>query len=319
MKDDMKETQEITLKARAKINLGLDITGRREDGYHELRMIMQTIGLADDVTVRKTAEPGIRLVLPGVARYLPAEQEKNLAWRAAKLLADEFGDAADMRGMLSDETEATIGGCGMEIELVKHIPVAAGLAGGSTDAAAVLRGVNALFGLGLTQEELMARGLKLGADVPYCVLGGTALAEGVGERLTPLDPAPGGYVLLAKPSFGVSTVWAYNRYDELAAEREAAHPDIDGIRAAIAAGDRTRMCALLGNVLEPVAESEHPQIGEIRSCMKAHGAVGAMMSGSGPSVFGIFADEKDARSCMGEVRGVCRELYLTGFFHGRNT
>lgn len=297
----MGKENEISLKARAKINLGLDITGRRDDGYHELRMIMQTIGLADDVTVRTADEPGIRLVLPGAARYLPEDPQKNLAWRAAKLLADEFG----------------LGG--MEIELVKHIPVAAGLAGGSTDAAAVLRGVNALFGLGLAAEELMERGVKLGADVPYCVAGGTALAEGIGERLTPLDPAPGGFVVLAKPSFGVSTVWAYGRYDEIAAERETAHPDIDGICGAIAAGDRARMCALMGNVLEPVAEEKHPQIGEIRACMQAHGAEGAMMSGSGPSVFGIFANEKDVHGCMGELRGLCRELYLTGFFHGRNT
>ena len=305
------QRNEITRKARAKINLGLDITGRRADGYHELRMVMQTIGLADDVTVAKDPEPGIRLAVSDGARFLPEEQEQNLAWRAAKVLADEFGDC-------TEPGRETVGGCGIRITLKKQIPVAAGLAGGSTDAAAVLMAVNELFGLGLPAEDLMARGKKLGADVPYCIMGGTALAEGIGEVLTPLPPAPGGFLLLAKSSFGVSTVWAYGRYDETAEKLEIAHPDIDGIVDAIAAGDRERMCERMGNVLEPVAEEAHPQIGEIRACMKAHGAAGAMMSGSGPSVFGIFADEQAARACMKELRGSCRELYITGFFHGRN-
>ena len=290
---------EITEKAYAKLNLSLDVTGKRPDGYHDLVMVMASVELCDDVTVslRRDGAVTAESSLP----WLPRD-ERNLGVKAARAYFAALGED----------------GLGAEIRMVKRIPVGAGMAGGSTDAAAVLLAVNELFGLGLPAEDLMARGKKLGADVPYCIMGGTALAEGIGEVLTPLPPAPGGFLLLAKPSFGVSTVWAYGRYDETAEKLEIAHPDIDGIVDAIAAGDRERMCGRMGNVLEPVAEEAHPQIGEIRACMKAHGAAGAMMSGSGPSVFGIFADEQAARASMKELRGSCRELYITGFFHGRN-
>ena len=183
----------LELKALGKINLGLDVLGRRENGYHDVRMIMQSIYLYDNVTIEKQEEPGIKLVTN--LHYLPID-EKNIAYKAAKMLMDEFQIS-----------------CGVKIVLDKHIPVAAGMAGGSSNAAAVLVGMNRLFGLNLSQQDLMDRGVKLGADVPYCVMRGTVLAEGIGEILTPLDPMPKCYVLIAKPAIGVSTKVVYEKLD----------------------------------------------------------------------------------------------------------
>ncbi len=246
---------------------------KREDGYHEVRMIMQTVHLHDRIVMEKTKEPGIRTEtnLP----YVP-DGEGNLAWRAAKLLMDEFG--------LSE---------GVDIKIRKCIPVAAGMAGGSTDAAAVLVGMNRLFGLGLGKKELMRRGVKLGADIPYCILRGTALSEGIGEILTELPPAPQCHVVLAKPQISVSTKAVYEklRVDALGPE---AHPDIDGMAAAIRAGSLDGVTARLGNVLETVTIPDHPEIGAIKRIMLEHGAEGALMSGSGPTVFGIFKDREEA-------------------------
>ena len=295
----------IVKKAHAKINLGLDVTGRRPDGYHEIEMVMQSLGLCDIVALKKTAEPGIRLridvpeegpdIYPDrdpdddpddgeLSRLVYGPPEKNLAWRAAKLLMDEFSPAE-----------------GVEIALTKYIPVAAGLAGGSTDAAAVLSGMNELFGLGLGPEALSERGLKLGADVPYCLFGGTALARGIGEILTPLPPVPDVYVLLAKPSAGISTAWAYARLDDDDIAGSIVHPDIAALTAAIRRGSLDGMCALMGNVFECAAFPERPEISAIKQAMIDGGALGALMSGSGPTVFGIFDDIDAAKGCQKDL------------------
>lgn len=295
----MEMLDRLELKAYGKINLGLDVVRKREDGYHEVRMIMQTVHLHDRIVMEKTKEPGIRTEtnLP----YVP-DGEGNLAWRAAKILMDEFG--------LSE---------GVDIKIRKCIPVAAGMAGGSTDAAAVLVGMNRLFGLGLGKKELMRRGVKLGADIPYCILRGTALSEGIGEILTELPPAPQCHVVLAKPQISVSTKAVYEklRVDALGPE---AHPDIDGMAAAIRAGSLDGVTARLGNVLETVTIPDHPEIGAIKRIMLEHGAEGALMSGSGPTVFGIFKDREEADAVCGILREtdngrLTRQVYLTRFFN----
>jgi 4-diphosphocytidyl-2-C-methyl-D-erythritol kinase len=268
------------LKATAKINLGLDVLRKREDGYHDLRMVMQMTGMFDRISMFPRARrPGIsfRTNLP----YIPAN-ENNLAYRAAKILMDEFE--------VSD---------GLSINLQKFIPVAAGLAGGSTDAAAVLIGTNKLFHLGLSLEELMVRGKKLGADVPYCLLGGTALAEGIGEVLTPLPDMPPCSILLAKPPVSVSTKEVYGA---LRADEIEVHPDIDGMVEALKAGDLRGVCDRCANVLEDVTAPSRPIIGEMERDMKKMGALCSIMSGSGPTVFGIFDDESSARKCRNHMR-----------------
>ena len=268
------------LKATAKINLGLDVLRKREDGYHDLRMIMQMTGMFDRISMfPRAGRPGIsfRTNLP----YIPAN-ENNLAYRAAKILMDEFE--------VSD---------GLSINLQKFIPVAAGLAGGSTDAAAVLIGTNKLFHLGLSLEELMVRGKKLGADVPYCLLGGTALAEGIGEVLTPLPDMPSCSILLAKPPVSVSTKEVYGA---LRADEIDIHPDIDGMVEALKAGDLRGVCDRCANVLEDVTAPSRPIIGEMERDMKKMGALCSIMSGSGPTVFGIFDDESAARKCRNHMR-----------------
>lgn len=285
--------RELRLKAMAKINLGLDVLRRREDGYHDLRMIMQSIYLYDRITLREKKEPGISVRTN--LNYLPADRD-NLAYRAAELLMKEF------------HLEA-----GLDIRLKKYIPVAAGLAGGSTDAAAVLVGVNHMFQLGLSEEELMKRGVKIGADVPYCVLRGTALAEGIGDVLTPLEAAPGCWVVLAKPPVHVSTAFVYGN---LRADLLTEHPDIDGQVEAIRRGDLRAMAERMGNVLETVTVPAYPVIDEIKACMKRQGALGAMMSGSGPTVFGLFEDRERAEAAYGELnRGdLANNVFLTRFF-----
>ena len=233
---------EITLKALAKINLGLDVTGRREDGYHEVRMIMQTIHLYDRLDIRKTKESGIRIRTN--LSFLPVN-ESNLVYKAAQLLMEEF-----------DITE------GVEVNLTKRIPVAAGMAGGSTDGAAMLYGMNQLYDLGLSRKELMERGLKLGADVPYCLMRGTALAEGIGEKLTQLPPMVKCPVLIAKPPISVSTKFVYQN---LKLDEHTMHPDIDALVQDIRNKDLDGVCAHMGNVLESVTIPEYPVIDHIFS------------------------------------------------------
>ena len=282
----------IELKALAKINLGLDVLRRREDGYHEVRMIMQTIGLSDELEIRKIKQPGIQVETN--LYYLPTN-ENNLVYKAAQLLKDEFG--------LRD---------GIGIRLRKRIPVAAGMAGGSSDAAAVLWGMNQMYKLGLSRQELMDRGVKLGADVPYCVLRGTALAEGIGEKLSVLPPMPKCYILIAKPGISVSTKFVYENLhaNDLRPEQ---HPDVDAMIRAMEKKDLGLLASRMGNVLETVTVPAYPVINEIKRFMVEYGALGAMMSGSGPTVFGIYDTRGKARQAYRELRSrkLAKQVYLT--------
>lgn len=290
--------KKIRLKAMAKINLGLDVVRKREDGYHEVRMIMQTIRMYDQIELEPTEAPGIRVSTN--LNYLPTNED-NLVYKAAKLLMDEF----DVKK-------------GLNIGLRKFIPVAAGMAGGSSDAAAVMVGVNRLFHLNLSQKELMERGVKIGADVPYCILRGTALAEGIGEKLTHLPPAPAGYVLIAKPGIHVSTKFVYTN---LKANELENHPDIDGQIQAIRSGDLKKVAELCGNVLETVTIPAYPVIEEIKDVMKKGGALNACMSGSGPTVFGLFDDREKAKAVYENLYGgeLAKQVYLTTFFNNRKS
>lgn len=286
----------LELKALGKINLGLDVLGKRENGYHDVRMVMQTVYLYDQIWMVKTKEPGIWLSTN--LFYLPVN-ENNLAYRAAELLMKEFGIQE-----------------GIKIILDKHIPVAAGMAGGSSNAAAVLFGMNRMFSLGLSQKELMERGVSLGADVPYCIMRGTVLAEGIGEKLTPLPPMPRCFVLLAKPSISVSTKMVYEKLDS---HEIAKHPDIDGIIEGLKGRDLLSVAACMGNVLEKVTVEAYPVINEIKEVMKKQGALNAMMSGSGPTVFGLFDDKKKAKKAAFKIREMqlARQTYVTGVHNTR--
>ena len=266
----------VRIQAFAKINLTLDITGRREDGYHLLRSVMQQIYLCDMVDLKKAEDISLKLFSngePGSGHELVPADRRNIAWKAAELILKEAGIDS-----------------GVEITLNKSIPAAAGLAGGSTDAAAVLKGVNELYGLGYDTQKLCDLGVKLGADVPFCIKGGTALAEGIGDKLTYL-PGPGkAYILLIKPPIGVSTKEVYEAYDALEpSEREDKSGRLEKLLKEGRA-DSKAICGCLMNVLAEVTEARHPEIKAIRNEMAELGAEGALMSGSGPSVFGIFSD-----------------------------
>jgi 4-diphosphocytidyl-2-C-methyl-D-erythritol kinase len=292
----MGSNNDISLKALAKINLGLDVVRRREDGYHEVRMIMQTIQLYDRLDIKRTQEPGIQIQTN--LSFLPVN-ENNLIYKAAKLLMDEFS--------ITD---------GVSVKLDKRIPVAAGMAGGSTDAAAMLIGVNRLFSLGLTKRELMERGVQIGADVPYCIMRGTALAEGIGEALSPLPPMVKCPVLVAKPSISVSTKFVYQN---LKLDDTTIHPDIDRLIDDIKAKNLHDIAAHMGNVLETVTIPNYPVIDEIKKHMLSNGALGAMMSGSGPTVFGLFDDEDTAKKAYKAMRSshLARQVYLTSVYNNR--
>lgn len=292
----MGSKNDISLKALAKINLGLDVVRRREDGYHKVRMIMQTIHLYDRLDIKRTQEPGIQIQTN--LSFLPVN-ENNLIYKAAKLLMDEFS--------ITD---------GVSVKLDKRIPVAAGMAGGSTDAAAMLIGVNRLFSLGLTKRQLMERGVQIGADVPYCIMRGTALAEGIGEELSPLPPMVKCPVLIAKPSISVSTKFVYQN---LKLDDTTIHPDIDRMIDDIKAKNLHDIAAHMGNVLETVTIPNYPVIDEIKKHMLSNGAVGAMMSGSGPTVFGLFDDEDTAKKAYKAMRSshLARQVYLTSVYNNR--
>ena len=288
--------QKIKLKALGKINLGLDVLGRRPNGYHDVRMVMQTVYLYDQILLEKTDKEGISLETN--LFYLPVN-ENNLAYRAAKMLIDEFAIKE-----------------GVHISLEKHIPVAAGMAGGSSNAAAVLYGMNRLFQLGLTDQELMDRSVQLGADVPYCIMRGTVLAEGIGEKLTPLPAMPKCHVLLAKPPISVSTQKVYEKLD---AQEVTKHPDIDGILLGLQTGDLEKITSSMGNVLENVTITEYPQIERIKDVMKEEGALNAMMSGSGPTVFGIYDDKMLARRAAARIREeqLAKQVHVTTMHNAR--
>lgn len=280
----------IHLKALAKINLGLDVVGTREDGYHLVRMVMQTVNLFDWVTIRKSDRNGIALETN--LNFLPTD-EHNIAYQAVQLLKQDFPQIG-----------------GVELGIHKCIPVAAGMAGGSTDAAAVLYGINKLYHLGIPMNRLMEYGLRLGADVPYCLLRGTALAEGIGEKLTRLAPMPDCYILIAKPPVSVSTKLVYQSLD---AGREPHHPPIDAQIQDLEAQDLASLALHMGNVLEDVTIPMHPEIAQIKEMMKQKGAVSAMMSGSGPTVFGIFSEEAKAYEAKAQIRdsNLARQVYVT--------
>lgn len=282
----------IIKKAYAKVNLALDVIRRRTDGYHEVRMIMQTVDLYDILTFTRQSSPGI--VVMTDKEELPGD-ENNLIYKAAKLIME----TCSIRE-------------GIKIELQKKIPMAAGMAGGSTDAAAVFHGMNEMFGLGMSEEEMCALGVKIGADVPYCIKGGTALAEGIGEILTKLRKAPPCVVLIAKPDIDVSTRYVY---ENLHAERLEFHPDIDGMRAAMELGDLRGMAERMENVLETVTVKAYPVINEIKGVMKEKGALNALMSGSGPTVFGIFENEEKARNAYNGIveANLAKQVFISGW------
>lgn len=285
---------EIRLKALAKVNLGLDVTGCREDGYHLVRMIMQTVHLFDSVQMEKVPEPEIRLTTN--IKFLPTD-EHNIAYKAAKLLMDEFKPAQ-----------------GIHIDIKKCIPVSAGMAGGSTDAAAVLYGMNQMYDFRLSQKQLAKRALTLGADVPYCLMRGTALAEGIGEKLTRLPAVPRCPIVIAKPGISVSTKWVYER---LKLDEHTKHPDIDQLVTDIRQQDLRAMAAHVGNLLEAVTIKEYPVIAQIKENLMEHGALNAMMSGSGPTVFALFEERGKARDAADALResGLARQIYVTTIFN----
>lgn len=282
---------EYQLKAYAKINLGLDVVRRLENGYHEVKMVMQTVGIYDELTFTRKAT-GIAITTD--SGELPTNED-NLIYKAAKLLMERYNVQE-----------------GVSIHLQKNIPIAAGMAGGSTDAAATLKGINALFDLGCTQEELKEIGVKIGADVPYCVMGGTALAEGIGEKLTPLSPAPACFVLVAKPDINVSTKYVYEHLDATGVEK---HPDIDGMVQAIETGNLQGVLERMENVLESVTIVAHPIIDTIKIRMKELGALNSMMSGSGPTVFGIFDNREKAEKAYEKLKAeqLAKQIFVTTF------
>lgn len=276
--------------ARAKLNLSLDVLSRREDGYHDLRMVMQTVQLADEISLTETEGDGVRVSTN--LRYLPND-ERNLAavaWR-------KFREATGWSGK------------GLSIQIEKHIPVCAGMGGGSSDAAAVLRAVNELSGLRLSSERLAQIGEQVGSDVPYCVLGGTALAEGKGERLTVLPPMPDCSIVICKPGFPISTPELFGNID---CRKIRCRPDTEGIIAALQANDLNGIARRLYNVFEDVlTDRRGAEIAEIKSEMVSGGALGAAMSGTGPTVFGIFDDENKAKHVHQTLKMQYADTFLT--------
>ena len=279
-------------RAYAKINLGLDVLRRRPDGYHEVKMVMQTVDIYDDLFLEKTEKPGVELQIEG--SELTAGKD-NLICRAAELFMEEKGIAG-----------------GVKIRLVKRIPIAAGMAGGSSDAAATLRGMNELWETGCSVQELQKLGVRLGADIPYCVVGGTMLSEGIGEILTPLPAPPECVLLIAKPEISVSTKFVY---ENLHADTLKSHPDIDGMVEAIRRGQLEGITERMGNVLETVTTKTYPVIEEIKTVMKEKGAENALMSGSGPTVFGIFGrkEQAEAAAAILRERDLAKQVFVTAF------
>ncbi|MEH7093612.1 4-(cytidine 5'-diphospho)-2-C-methyl-D-erythritol kinase [Neobacillus vireti] len=285
----------LLVKAPAKINLALDVLHKRPDGYHEVEMIMTTIDLADRVELTLLEQDKIHILSHN--RYVPDDQ-RNLAYQAAQLLKDRFGVK---KGVL--------------ISIEKTIPVAAGLAGGSSDAAATLRGLNKLWDLELSLDELAALGSEIGSDVSFCVYGGTALAKGRGEIITELPPPPTCWVILAKPFIGVSTAEVYRRLDLSGTK----HPDIYGMIQAIKEHDYQRVCDNVGNVLEGVTLSLHPEVAQIKEQMKRFGADAVLMSGSGPTVFGIVQHDSRMHRIYNGLRGFCDQVFAVRMLGERHT
>ncbi|MCH5267910.1 MAG: 4-(cytidine 5'-diphospho)-2-C-methyl-D-erythritol kinase [Lachnospiraceae bacterium] len=278
---------QITIKAPAKINLTLDVTGRRDNGYHDLRMIMQTIDLCDTLTISRAEHTDT--ISFSMNKELPdgCPTEKNLVYRAATILKEQYGLSG-----------------GMEIYLEKNIPAAAGLAGGSSDCAATLSGINTLYDLGLSTEELCKIGVSLGADVPFCIRKGTMLAEGIGEILTPLTPLPPLWVLLVKPDISVSTAYVYQH---LNLQTLTEHPDTEAVIRALDCHDAAAVAHGLSNVLETVTIPEYPALSQIKDFLAEQHAVGVLMSGSGPTTYGLYQDEIAARMALRNARNAYPE------------
>lgn len=291
--------EKVNYKARAKINLGLDVCRKLENGYHEVKMVMQMVDIYDELEFKKSITPDI--ILSVDSRNELGDISNNLIFRAAKLMKEYFG--------IKD---------GIEVHLKKNIPVAAGMAGGSTDAAATMLAMNELFELGQTKEKLMELGVRLGADVPYCILGGTALAEGIGEKLTPLPAPPNAHILVVKPPIMVPTKWVY---ETLRANELVTHPDIDGMVDAIKQGDLLGITSRMENVMETVTEKEYTIITRIKDDMMEQGALNAMMSGSGPSIFGIYESKEQADKAakhieeMLKMSNVRADIFVTTFYN----
>jgi len=288
--------KEYRIRAYAKINLGLDVVKKLPNGYHQVKMIMQTVGICDELSLERT-QGGIAVTTD--SKELSAGED-NLVYKAAALMREKY-----------KITE------GVRICLKKRIPIAAGMAGGSSDAAAVMKGMNKLFDLGIERQELMKEGASIGADVPYCILGGTALAQGIGEELTVLNKAPECRVLVAKPDISVSTRYVYEHLDAVNIEH---HPDIDGMAEAVRAGNLQGILERLENVLETVTIPAYPVIGVIKERMRQLGAAGSLMSGSGPTVFGIFLDEQAAGEAARRLRGekLAKDIYVTEFCYPKS-
>lgn len=282
---------EYEIKAYAKINLGLDVVRRLENGYHEVKMIMQTVNIYDRLVLTRISS-GIRLTSD--SGELPMD-ENNLIYKAACLMKEKYGIAE-----------------GVSVHLQKNIPIAAGMAGGSTDAAAAMLAIKELFGLEASKAELMELGVKIGADVPYCIMGGTALAEGIGEQLTSLPKAPQCHLLVAKPDINVSTKYVYEHLDAAGVTQ---HPDIDGMVRAIRQGSLQGIIERLGNVLETVTVPAYPIISTIKNQMQLLGAQGSLMSGSGPTVFGIFTEQEKALKAYEQIKKeqLAKQIFLTEF------
>lgn len=282
--------KEIHLKSNAKINLCLDVAAKRPDGYHDLRMVMQTVGLHDRLALRKTGGSGIELRtnLP----FLPRDG-RNLVYRAVEVVAERHG--------IRD---------GLRIDLRKTVPVGAGLGGGSANAATAILAMDRLFGLGMSQEEMAALGLGLGADVPFCLLGGTALAQGVGEVLTPLPGVPALQLLIAKPAESASTAKVFQRFS---LDASTVHPDVDGMAAAIRRGDRQGVVDRLGNSLEATTMGMYPSVGRLKEALLEAGAENALMSGSGTAVFGVFKSREAAVEAAARIRrtGKAKMVFTT--------
>lgn len=287
-------------RARAKINLGLDVCRRLENGYHEVKMILQSVNIYDELTFQKRTTPDV--VLSVQSKDYLGDLNSNLIVRAAKLMKQQYN--------ISD---------GIEIKLKKNIPVAAGMAGGSTDAAATMIAMNELFELGLSTEQLMKDSVSLGADIPFCIMGGTALAEGIGDKLTPLPAPPQAILLVVKPPIMVSTKWVY---ETLRVQELTSRPDIDGMAEALRQGDLKGITNRMANVMETVTEKKYPIITDIKKMMLGTGAMNAVMSGSGPSIFGVFLNKDAARAAAVYIdqtlrtKGIEAQINITEFFNG---
>ncbi|MFD1736895.1 4-(cytidine 5'-diphospho)-2-C-methyl-D-erythritol kinase [Bacillus salitolerans] len=284
----------LMVKAPAKINLSLDVLHKREDGFHEVEMIMTTIDLADRVELTLLNSDQIKITSHN--RFVP-DDNRNLAYQAAMLLKNRFHVSK-----------------GVSITITKTIPVAAGLAGGSSDAAATLRGLNKLWGLGLSIDELAKLGSEIGSDVSFCVYGGTALATGRGEKIRHITAPPHCWVVLAKPTIGVSTGEVYGQLNL----DKVKHPNVQAMITAIEQKDYNGICHLVGNVLEEVTLKLYPEVAQIKDQMKKFGADAVLMSGSGPTVFGLVHHDSRMQRVYNGLRGFCDQVYAVRILGDRN-